>query len=166
MIRVAKSTSKRSASLCSEGTRIYDTSADNIVRVNVYDFRKRLEAYFAAEGQAERTILDIPKGGYSAAFTPRVPEYPAFPARGPIAASSKLDSCRASGTLDLPGNCLRAADFSEFPINHKSNGAHAASLFTEILVEDVCRTSFDRRGSRGFEFKSATGCRPKRIARR
>ncbi len=49
----------------------FDTSADNIVRVNVYDLRKRLQAYFSEEGRAEPFLMDIPKGGYSPEFRPR-----------------------------------------------------------------------------------------------
>ena len=57
----------------------YDKAADNIIRVNIYDLRKRLETYFAVEGQAEPTVLDIPKGGYCPTFTPRAGELPAEP---------------------------------------------------------------------------------------
>lgn len=49
----------------------YDTSADNIVRVNVHDLRKRLEAYFSAEGRNEAIVIDVPKGGYCPQFLSR-----------------------------------------------------------------------------------------------
>lgn len=51
----------------------YDTSTDNIVRVNVYDLRKRLEKYFSSEGQNETVVIDIPKGGYCPEFLSRGP---------------------------------------------------------------------------------------------
>jgi hypothetical protein len=46
----------------------YDTGADNIVRVNATDLRKRVEAYFEAEGAHETLILDIPRGSYKPVF--------------------------------------------------------------------------------------------------
>ncbi len=59
----------------------FDTSTDNIVRVNVYDLRKRLQAYFAEEGQSEPFVMEIPKGGYSPEFRLRESlETPASPA--------------------------------------------------------------------------------------
>jgi hypothetical protein len=46
----------------------YDTNADNIVRVNATDLRKRVEAYFEADGAQEAVILDIPRGSYKPVF--------------------------------------------------------------------------------------------------
>ena len=42
----------------------YDTAADNIVRVNATELRKRLEKYFAEEGAHEELVLEIQRGGY------------------------------------------------------------------------------------------------------
>ena len=49
----------------------YDTSQDNIVRVTASQARKKLEQYFAGEGQSERVILEIPKGQYLPVFRER-----------------------------------------------------------------------------------------------
>ena len=49
----------------------YDTSMDNIVRVNASELRKRIEDYFETDGAAEPLILDIPRGGYKPVFRPR-----------------------------------------------------------------------------------------------
>jgi len=49
----------------------YDTSADNIVRTNVSDLRKRIEAYFDSEGADETLILEIPRGSYLPVFKNR-----------------------------------------------------------------------------------------------
>src|SRR5580704_9421698 len=46
----------------------YDTSFDNIVRTNVSDLRKRIEAYFQSEGVREPLILEIPRGAYTPVF--------------------------------------------------------------------------------------------------
>ena len=46
----------------------YDTSADNIVRVNATDLRKRIDEYFANEGAHETLVLGIPRGSYKPVF--------------------------------------------------------------------------------------------------
>lgn len=48
----------------------YDTGADNIVRVSVFQLRKKLEQYFAEEGATEPFIITIPKGRYQIEFQP------------------------------------------------------------------------------------------------
>ncbi|MGA3160508.1 MAG: hypothetical protein ABSC77_04760 [Terracidiphilus sp.] len=52
----------------------YDTSQDNIVRVNATELRKRIELYFATEGAHEPLIIEIPRGGYKPNFHRRIPE--------------------------------------------------------------------------------------------
>ncbi|HUA99945.1 MAG TPA: hypothetical protein VMA34_16550 [Terracidiphilus sp.] len=49
----------------------YDTSADNIVRVNASELRKRIAAYYASEGAKETILIDIPRGSYTPVFTLR-----------------------------------------------------------------------------------------------
>jgi hypothetical protein len=49
----------------------YDPSADNIVRVEARELRKRLDAYFAEEGIEEAIVVHVPKGRYIAAFERR-----------------------------------------------------------------------------------------------
>ncbi len=46
----------------------YDTSDDNIVRTNVSELRKRVEAYFEGEGGNETLIVEIPRGSYLPVF--------------------------------------------------------------------------------------------------
>lgn len=46
----------------------YDTGVDNIVRTNVSDLRKRIEAYFSSEGSYEPLIMEIPRGSYIPVF--------------------------------------------------------------------------------------------------
>ncbi len=46
----------------------YDTNIDNIVRVNISELRKRLAHYFSGEGADEKSVVEIPKGGYSLVF--------------------------------------------------------------------------------------------------
>ena len=40
---------------------LYDTSQDNIVRVNAMELRKRIDLYFANEGQNEPLVFEIPR---------------------------------------------------------------------------------------------------------
>lgn len=49
----------------------YDTSADNIVRVNATDLRKRIDEYFANEGAHESLVFEIPRGSYKPVFRSR-----------------------------------------------------------------------------------------------
>ena len=51
--------------------RAYDTSQDNIVRVSATELRKRVDAYFATEGNTEPIIFEIPRGTYMPAFRMR-----------------------------------------------------------------------------------------------
>lgn len=55
----------------------YDTGVDNIVRVNASELRKRITAYFAAEGAREPVWFDIPRGSYAPRFF--IPETSAPP---------------------------------------------------------------------------------------
>ncbi|MFM8394458.1 MAG: helix-turn-helix domain-containing protein [Acidobacteriota bacterium] len=49
----------------------YDTSQDNIVRVQVSQLRKKLVAYFSLEGESEPVLIEIPRGGYLPIFVER-----------------------------------------------------------------------------------------------
>lgn len=68
------------------GTRVfgrpasYDRSADNIVRVNATELRKRIEAYFESTGINEPLTFEIPRGGYRLVFRSRCVEQPENPA--------------------------------------------------------------------------------------
>ena len=54
----------------------YDRSADNIVRVNATELRKRIESYFESSGANEPLIFEIPRGGYRLVFRRRLAEPP------------------------------------------------------------------------------------------
>jgi len=49
----------------------FSPNEDNIVRVQVRHLRRKLEDFFATEGQDEPILLTIPKGAYLPHFTPR-----------------------------------------------------------------------------------------------
>ena len=52
----------------------YDTSVDNIVRVNATDLRKRIEDYFTSDGLDEPLVFEIPRGSYKPVFRYRHPQ--------------------------------------------------------------------------------------------
>jgi len=52
----------------------YDRSADNIVRVNATELRKRIESYFESNGAHEPLIFEIPRGAYRLVFRHRPAE--------------------------------------------------------------------------------------------
>src|ERR1700761_5440152 len=49
----------------------YDRGADNIVRVNATELRKRIDRYFAEEGADEQYVFQIPRGAYKLVFSRR-----------------------------------------------------------------------------------------------
>jgi hypothetical protein len=63
----------------------YDTSLDNIVRVNASELRKRIEDYFESDGASETLVLEIPRGSYKPVFRERSVESANQPAIEPIA---------------------------------------------------------------------------------
>lgn len=54
----------------------YDTSVDNIVRVNATELRKRIDSYFETEGSNEPLFMEIPRGSYIPVFRYRPVESP------------------------------------------------------------------------------------------
>jgi hypothetical protein len=85
-------------------SRDYDTSIDNIVRVNATHLRKRIEVYFATEGTTEPLIVQLPRGSYLPVFELRpVESKPAFADAGtdahtPLSADSASDKSASSTT--------------------------------------------------------------------
>ncbi len=49
----------------------YDTSLDNIVRVNVTELRKRISQYYEGDGAGETILVEIPRGAYIPVFSRR-----------------------------------------------------------------------------------------------
>jgi hypothetical protein len=50
----------------------YNPLEDSIVRSSARQLRAKLHEFFASEGSAEATVLDIPKGAYVAEFVPKI----------------------------------------------------------------------------------------------
>lgn len=85
----------------------YDTSLDNIVRVNVSELRKRLAHFFQDEGAAEPIIIEIPRGGYLPVFLARAVEREESPAEVASAPAPVRETDR-TGTAVVPDNAVAA----------------------------------------------------------
>jgi len=72
-------------------------SEDNIVRVQARHLRKKVEDYFANEGQGEALVLTIPKGGY----------VPRFEERAAAAARVKGEAAEGRHGVVTEGNGVR-----------------------------------------------------------
>ena len=81
----------------------YDTNVDNIVRANVSELRKRIDAYFENEGKHEVLLLELPRGSYLPIFSfrPAVPiaaspeaAAPSAPSAAPPAQSAESSAGR------------------------------------------------------------------------
>lgn len=73
----------------------YDTSVDNIVRVNATELRKRIDSFFETDGVHEPLIMEIPRGSYIPVFRfrpiePSIAADPVPPAPAQDAASRIL----------------------------------------------------------------------------
>jgi hypothetical protein len=79
----------------------YDTSVDNIVRTNVSDLRKRIDAYFKAEGVHENVIMDIPRGSYVPVFQNR---------QGAAQLNAPLQAIAAVADSELPAEATESPD--------------------------------------------------------
>ena len=97
----------------------YDTSLDNIVRVNVSELRKRLAHYFGHEGAHEPTVILIPRGGYLPVFVPR-------------ASTKDADSAERSAT-QYPDSALDS-DLAALPTLPQSIVASQPSHHSPVLV--------------------------------
>ena len=78
----------------------YDTSQDNIVRVNATELRKRIDAYFISDGVNEPLIFQIPRGGYKPVF--RRQERPAAPQIGDAATPDPAKEAILPEVLEIP----------------------------------------------------------------
>ena len=100
----------------------YDTSADNIVRTNVSDLRKRIESYFQSEGRDETLVMEIPRGSYVPVFktrsaAPQIPGTPSFLSENPdrdLTGAENLQESRRHGwlTASLIGSALLMIAFA------------------------------------------------------
>jgi hypothetical protein len=81
----------------------YDTSVDNIVRANATELRKRIEAYFEAEGASEPILMEIPRGSYIPVFSLRHPD-PALAVETPTPVTIALPDLPVAAPNRLAGS--------------------------------------------------------------
>lgn len=93
----------------------YDRGADNIVRVNATELRKRVGLYFESAGASEPFILEIPRGGYRLVFRPRRAEQSedvglaqAGSVQGPASAAVATDPANAAASWQVRNLILPA----------------------------------------------------------
>ena len=77
----------------------YNPNEDNIVRSQARLLRRKLEDYFASEGEQEPVILRIPKGGYAPEFVGRQSLAPAGPAESAATVNSQWRTPVVRGLL-------------------------------------------------------------------
>ncbi len=77
----------------------YNPNEDNIVRSQARLLRRKLDAYFASEGEHEPVILRIPKGGYTPEFVERDAPAPVEPVRSVAPATSQWRTPVVRGLL-------------------------------------------------------------------
>ncbi|WP_263378133.1 hypothetical protein [Granulicella paludicola] len=82
----------------------YDTSVDNIVRVNATDLRKRIEDYFTNDGADEPLVFEIPRGSYMPVFRYRHPQVEEAVAAAPVVgAATEVTVVPASPAIATSG---------------------------------------------------------------
>lgn len=84
----------------------YDTSLDNIVRVNASELRKRIDDYFESDGAGETLIMEIPRGSYKPVFRQRAIEPTIQPKIIAEPSAVSLPGSNAAGT-PLPASARR-----------------------------------------------------------
>jgi hypothetical protein len=85
----------------------YDTNVDNIVRANVSELRKRIDAFFETEGSAETFSMEIPRGGYSLVFRKRQLSTPSLPGSEPTSVSPVSLPAPAVASAPLTASATR-----------------------------------------------------------
>jgi hypothetical protein len=106
----------------------YDTSLDNIVRVNVTELRKRLGLYFEDEGASETLLVEIPRGAYVPVFCRRQ-------LQGVQEAPGSASHPEAGETLAPAGESLEPEDTKE---SSKSLGARKSGYLRAFWVAAGC----------------------------
>ncbi len=84
----------------------FDPAIDPIVRVEARRLRSKLERYYASEGRGDPLIIELPKGGYCAAFRKRTSAEPA-------ASAARTRNAIAVLPFQAVGNSPEAQQFSE-----------------------------------------------------
>jgi len=110
----------------------YDTSQDNIVRVNAMELRKRIDLYFADEGRDEPLVFEIPRGSYIPVFRLRTAETADQSVVLSPDTAPAVEEARSSSVLEIPPPAPETNRFSSRGIGNP--------LIVVLLVVTVCLT--------------------------
>ncbi len=103
----------------------YDTNADAIVRVTAAELRKRIAQYYHEAKHQQEPRIDLPVGGYVAAFRPPPP----VPGPAPPPVTGPVITAPVPDDFDAPGETVPVR-----PSTWKSYGPWAAIGVVVILV--------------------------------
>lgn len=105
----------------------YDTGVDTIVRVNASELRKRIQAYFSAEGLHQELIMEIPRGSYIPIFRNRPAETPTMVVSLPTPSDEQPDAVPAA----QPASAARSWMFASLIVSILAIAIYAA-LWNQI----------------------------------
>lgn len=114
----------------------YDTSADNIVRVNASQVRKKLETYFATEGVGEPVVIAMPKGKYVPVFRERSAA-PVEPEIQPEPEPQRAVIGLAVLSLFLAGLCCWMFLSMRQPRNELERNPNLNALWSQLIRKDM-----------------------------
>ena len=104
----------------------FDPSQSTLVRVYIYNLRKKLTKYYSQEGKDDKIIVQIPKGGYEVRFVEKA-----------ILAPKKSNSRSKSFTLTLFFFLILSMAYNIFlyPKRHNINPINENGLWKDLLME-------------------------------
>ncbi len=106
----------------------YDTGVDNIVRNYARQLRRRLQDYYAEEGERDGMRIEIPRGGYVPVFIPKAP--PVETQRDAPAALADLEEAAEASCSDA----LAETDLSPAAMNKRGRLAWAGVSALLVLL--------------------------------
>ena len=116
----------------------FDPRTDPIVRAEASRVRGRLERYYAAEGQADPIVIDLPKGAYAVRFAPREVASPLSPTPHPEPVRRRAILELTLGTLAILGAfAVGVWTARSKPVGPASIGVEALLESDEQLASDV-----------------------------
>ena len=125
----------------------YNSSEDSIVRTHARLLRQKLTEYFATEGLAEPTIVEVPKGHYLPIFRLRQSDPPPAPFPIPL----EVKTIPMAETVPAPGKRLELSEVDTAGDRFRDSfGADRGWLVVAAcadLAKAGCREITDRRFS-------------------
>jgi hypothetical protein len=125
----------------------YNPNEDNIVRSQARLLRRKLDAYFASDGEQEPVILRIPKGGYTPEFVKRQ-ALPAGPAEPDASAKSQWRTPVVRGLLAAVAVLITVVILlawslgrqKESPLSSSSSFSAVQAIWSQLFSADLPTT--------------------------